>query len=141
MVRAAVPLVLAAITAGCAGQVSHDSSSSPVPAPPASAPAVQQLGRSAQVSAWSVIGFLRGRGLPVPHPLDVTDQACRDGQCRQSVITDTIQVTSFASASAARDHAHQNGSRAESNIVVTFAPVLNPTERQQLWSAVKEAVQ
>lgn len=142
ILRAAVPVVLAAIAAGCAGQASHDALSSPASRPTTTAPAAQQLGRVSQkqISPWAVIGFLRGRGLPAPNALDVTDQACHDPQCRQSVITDTVQVTAFASASAARAYAHSRGLQVVGDIVVTFAPVLNATEREQLWSAVTEAV-
>jgi hypothetical protein len=142
ILRAAVPVALAAIAAACAGQAPHGAMSSSASAPTTTAPAVQQLGHVAQkqISPWTIIGFLRGRGLPAPNALDVTDQACHNPQCRQSVITDTVQVTSFASASAARAYAHPRGLRVVDDIVVTFAPVLNPTEREQLWSAVTEAV-
>ncbi len=67
--------------------------------------------------------FLGRHGLPAAHPLDVTDQACHDRQCQQSVITDTVQVTSFTTAAAAHTYARQHGFRAAADIVVTFSPV------------------
>jgi hypothetical protein len=137
----ALLLVLASLAAGCAGSGAAGSPSSPPP-PTDTPPAARPLSRSdpGSVSAWAVIRSVGQRGLPVPHPLDVTDQVCQARPCLQSIITDTVQVTSFRTADAAETYARQHDSRAVDTIVVTFSPVLEPAEREALWSAVSAAV-
>ncbi|ORV14929.1 hypothetical protein AWB94_04260 [Mycolicibacterium canariasense] len=142
-VKPAIVLALAATAAACSSHPQAGPASAHSSAPPSGSTAIQQLGSPAQgqVPAWAVIHFLGRHGLPTDHPLDVTDQACQDRQCQQSVITDTVQVTSFATAAAAQSYARRHSARATANIVVTFSPVLSTIEREQLWSAVTEAVQ
>lgn len=143
LLRPVVILALAAVTGACSGHQQAGPASASSSAPLSGSTAVQQLGSPTQgpVSAWAVIHFLGRHGQPTAHPLDVTDQTCHDRQCQQSVITDTVQVTSFATAAAAQSYARRHSVRTAANIVVTFSPVLSTIEREQLWSTVTEAVQ
>jgi len=88
------------------------------------------------VSPRAVVQALARGGFPVPNPLDVTAQICPSNGCDQSIITDTLRVTSFPSPEAANRYAHQRGLRQTANLVVAFPPVMSTTEQDEYWSAI-----
>lgn len=89
-------------------------------------------------SAQTVVAALALRGFMVPNPLEITDQVCPAEGCNQSVVSDTMRVTSFSSPNAARHYAQERGLRHWHNIAVAFPPVMSATEQDRYWSAIVE---
>jgi hypothetical protein len=89
------------------------------------------------LSARGVVAALALRGFLVPNLLDVTDQVCPTAGCEQSLVSDTVRVTSFSSPRAATGYAQRRGLRHWHNIVIAFPPVMAASERKKYWSAVE----
>lgn len=104
----------------------------------AASSAVRPLRRNENdsMSARAVVAALALRGVLVPNPMEVTDQVCPAAGCDQSVVTDTMRVTSFSSPSAAARYAQERGLRHWHNIVVAFPPVMAASAQDQYWSAI-----
>ena len=103
------------LVAACAAGDRDRAPSLPSTAPgfAGSPPAARALGQegTASLTARAVIQGLARSGLLVPNPLDVTAQICPSNGCDQSIVTDTVRVTSFPSPEAAKRYAHQRGLR------------------------------
>ena len=90
----------------------------------------------ASLPAHAVVERLAQNGYSVPNALDVTAQLCPSSGCAQSIVTDTLRVTSFPSPQAAQRYARERGMRYWRNVVVTFPPVMPTTEQDKYWSAI-----
>jgi hypothetical protein len=88
------------------------------------------------MTAHDVVAALGMRGFPVPNLLDVTDQICPSAGCTQSLVADTLRVTSFPTADAATRYAQKRGLRHVHNVVVAFPPVMVASEQDRYWSAI-----
>lgn len=133
------PAVAMLVLAGCAGTgpAAPKSATPPIVdggAPPA-AHALNEHEKGA-VSAGAVVQALRQRGLLVPNPMDVTAQMCPSSRCDQSIVTDTVRVTSFPSSEAARHYADEHGLHCSHNVVAAFPPVLSIAQQDKFWSAI-----
>ena len=127
---------------GCAGgDGAHNAPAAfAAPSTPGALPGVRPLGQDANgsPSARTVVAALALRGFFVPNLLDITDQICPAAGCIQSVVSDTMRVTSFSSPSAATHYAQERGLRHWHNIVVAFPPVMSASEQDRYWSAIVE---
>ena len=134
------PVGAALAVAGCAGGQAQPSVGEPAAAPSAATPppAATALGQQNHrpMSAHAVVQALTRSGLLAPNPLDTTAEDCPHSGCTQSIITDTLRVTSFPAPADAARYAKERGLRSSGNIVVTFAPPLTPADRSRYWSAI-----
>lgn len=137
---ALLPVLTLLFLTGCAGadRTQPTTHASPMPSIGAAAPRARPLGqqRHGSLSARAVVQGLAQNGFLVPNPLDVTAQICPANGCDQSIVTDTLRVTSFRSPDAAKRYAHERGLRRSDNIVVAFPPVMPATEQDTYWSAI-----
>lgn len=140
MVSVVLSVTALLLVAGCSGGDRNQPTSEPSAAPgiTGAPPAARALGQqqNASLSALAVVKALARSGFLVPNPLDVTTQICRSNGCDQSIVTDTLRVTSFPSPEAAKLYAHQHGLRHSENVVVAFPPVMATTEQDKYWSAI-----
>ena len=133
------PAVALLLAAGCAG--SEPAAPKPATAPtvdggaPPAAHALSEHENGA-VSAGAVVQALRQRGLLVPNPMDITAQMCPANRCDQSIVTDTVRVTSFPSSEAARHYADEHRLHCSHNVVAAFPPVLSIAQQDKYWSAI-----
>jgi hypothetical protein len=99
---------------------------------------VRPLGQNENDAIWAraVVTALALRGFLVPNPLDVTDQICPAAGCDQSLVTDTLRVTSFSTPNAATRYAQEHGLRHLHNVVVAFPPVMATNDQDKYWSAI-----
>ena len=131
-------LVIAMLfVSGCAGadRAQNAPAAFAAPSSAGASPGVRPLG---QDSARAVVAALALRGFFVPNLLDITDQICPAAGCNQSVVSDTMRVTSFSSPSTATHYAQERGLRHWHNIVVAFPPVMSASEQDRYWSAIVE---
>lgn len=97
----------------------------------------QSLSRAQRPTPASLIRALAHSGLAVPSPADVTS-TCRPVGCIQSIVTDTVQLTSFPTPDTARAYANAHGLRSTSNIVATFPSGLSEADRGRYWAAIAD---
>lgn len=139
LLRVCCPGIAMLMPAGCAGA----GPTTPKPAPSATveegaAPTAHAMSErgNGPASARAVVQALRQSGLLVPNPMDVTAQMCPSSGCDQSIVTDTIRVTSFPSTDAARRYAAGHGLHCSRNVVAAFPPVLSIAQQDEYWSAI-----
>lgn len=121
-------------------------SNGPPPPPPASSPTSadsRPLGvsttRPADSDTLTVDGVIRAlnhAGLAAPYPVDTTAQECRVVRCRESVVTDTVRLKSFATPAEAARYAIARGAKHIGTLTVAFPPPMPPIERQNFWSVI-----
>ena len=142
LLKVLLPVTALFVVGACAGGAPHSPAgeSSVTPSSRGALPAARTLGQQQKVSmsARAVVSALSHSGMLVPNPLDITAQLCPATGCDQSVVTDTLRVTSFPTPEAAQRYARQHRLRRSGNIVVAFPPVLKAADRDKYWSAVVE---
>lgn len=109
-------LVCAAMTlSGCAWSASHE----------------------AHTGSSELVDSLAASGLTVPNPLDTTALECRTVGCAQSVVTDTLRITSFPTIAQAEGFATPRGLYQSGRFVVAFAPPLTEADRVPYRMAIQ----
>ncbi len=73
----------------------------------------------------------------MPNPLDATALECRAVGCAQSVVTDTLRITSFPTTAQAQGFATPRGLYQTGKFVVAFAPPLTEAERVPYRMAIQ----
>jgi len=142
IVKALLPVASLILVTACAGVAPHSPAGEPSAAPSSrgAPPAASTLGQEQKVSrsALAVVHDLSRSGMLVPNPMDITALVCPSNGCDQSIVTDTLRVTSFPTSEAAQRYARQHGLRRSGNVVVAFPPVLTAADRDRYWSAIDE---
>ncbi|RDH76378.1 hypothetical protein DVS77_21745 [Mycolicibacterium moriokaense] len=102
---------------------------------PHAAPAAIQVS-----TARSLIDALAKSGFEVPHPLDTTKQVCQRLGCLQSIVCDTLRITSFPTSALARRSALPGVDSQMDRFVVRFAPPMTENERARYWHRIRELI-
>jgi hypothetical protein len=139
IVRLLLAVTAALFVAGCGTDVGRRVGESSAAASPGgdSSPA-RPLGQyeDGSISARQVVAALALRGFLVPNLLDITDQICPAAGCDQSLVADTLRVTSFPTPNAATRYAQEHKLRHLHNVVVALPPVMVSSEQDRYWSAI-----
>ena len=77
-------------------------------------------------------------GFAAANPLDTTAQECPSAGCQEAVVTDQLRVKSFVSAQLASRYAMPRRLDCVGTVVVSFAPPLPASEREQYRAEVVE---
>lgn len=93
--------------------------------------------RGAHTGSADLVDSLAASGLTVPNAVDTTALECQTVGCAQSVVTDTLRVTSFPTAAQAEDFAARRGLYLSGKFVVAFAPPLTEDERVRYRMAIQ----
>jgi len=136
LVWTAATLVLAGCSATQTATAAENSPSTETTAPAVSdVHSLDQRGTAASAPNI-IVDKLAQQGLSVPNPMDVTS-LCQTQGCVQSVVTDTLRITSFSTPDAATSFAEQRNLHHYKNIVVAFPSVLSQKAIDVYWTAIK----
>lgn len=100
---------------------------------------VSSASSQAHTGSSDLIASLAASGLAAPNALDTT-QECLDIGCAQSVVTDTVRITSFPTAAQAEGFAAPRGLYREGKLVVSFAPPLTEADRVPYRQAIQRLI-
>lgn len=91
-------------------------------------------------TARGIVTALAAGGYAVPHPLDTTGQICPRLGCLQSIVCDTLRVTSFPTSSLATRATLPGVDARVDRFVVRFAPPMPEAQKAKYWHEIRELV-
>lgn len=91
-------------------------------------------------TARGLVDALADSGFNVPNPLDTTRQICPRLGCLQSVVCDTLRVSSFRTASLARRSAVPGVDAQVGIFVVRFAPPMTEIQKAGYWRRIRQLI-
>lgn len=97
-------------------------------------------GELGALSARGVVDALVQAGFRAPNAVDTTAHDCVASGCQQSVVTDTVRVTSFATTAKAQDYAASHDLFQLETVVVEFAPPLTEHDRARYRAELETLV-
>ncbi|HKV22890.1 MAG TPA: hypothetical protein VJR50_27955 [Mycobacterium sp.] len=91
-------------------------------------------------TALGVIDALDRAGFAVPNPLDTTKQVCPRLGCLQSIVSDTVRISSFPTSAQAHRSMLPGADSQVGRFVVRFAPPMSEERKAQYWSKIRTMV-
>ncbi len=110
--------------------------------PPGSQASAGNAGIFNNRSVDDLVTAIQRSGLPAPNPSNVTARDCPAIGCVEKVDTDTVSVMKFPTTGRAELYAGSTQHRFQiADVVLTFGPMLSPSQQQQYERVITREIQ